>query len=346
MSPSPLLASALLLAACGARTALPGGEGGSGVGSSSAASSSAAAGGCAPTSLELDGPGVEYLVADGERVFYSTRDHRIMAGDLDTGETSVLGMTSSMALAVAVTAHGDDVFFADENSIWRVPKAGGEISAVTEPIPQLFNLRADATGLYWTEASGPSVARDIVRRRPDGTRVTIAEKQFGVFGLWPTEGGIVFSTQSSASTILVGDLEGAGAAPIAVGVPLARFPFVLGEHAYWVEDDDPAMTGVGAVARVRLDGTGYERVLVEEDPAVQTTRAITDGARWFAVRVASPNQIVTTEFPVATKLSVVAESGSLISAFSLALTPKRLVWTLVEPGGEPSIQSRCLADLP
>lgn len=332
------------LAACGARTSLrAGGEGGAPDATTTA--TTVGEGGCAPTSLEADSPGVEYLVADGERVFYSTRDHRVMAGDLDTGETQLLATPGSMALANAVTAYGPDVYFADNNSVWSVPKDGGDVVAVTEPIPQLFNLTADATGLYWTQAGGPSAARDVVRRLPDGSRVTIAKTQYGVYGLSPTPSGLVFTTQSADSSVLLGALDGSGIAALAGGLPPARFPFALGEHVYWVEENDASMAGVGAIARVKLDGTGYERGLVEEDPLEQTTRAITDGARFFIVRVGAPNRIVAGPFDGSRPAVTIAESDLLISSYSLVLTPKRLVYTTVDPGTTPSVRSLCLRDL-
>lgn len=334
---------------CGARSSLrvEAGEGGAAV--TSGASSTSGAGGCTPTVLEAGSPGVEYLVADGERVFYSTRDHRVMAGDLDSGETQLLATPSAMALANAVTAFGDDVFFADDNVVWRVPKEGGDVVAITEKIPQLFNLTADATGIYWTQAGGPSAARDIVRMRPDGSRVTIAEHQYGVYGLVPSPSGLVFTTQSDASTVQIASIDGSGTKVLAEGLPPARFPFVWSDHVYWVEDDDAGKKGFGAVARVALDGSGYERVLVESDPVAQTTRAITDGTHFFVARVDTANRVLAGAFPIASTLVPVFESPLLVSAYSLVLTPKRLVFTTVDPGTgarvEASIQSRCRADL-
>lgn len=295
--------------------------------------------------LEAESPGVEYLVAEGERVFYSTRDHRIMAGDLETGATTLLATSSAMSLANAITAFGEFVYFADDNILWRVPKSGGAPEALTEKIPQLFNLIADATGVYWTQAGGPSAARDVIRRRPDGIRVSIAKDLYGVFGLLPLPEGLVFTTQSTGSAVLLGDLDGAGVETLVSDVPFARLPFARDGWVYWVEDTDVAMTGVGAVARAKLDGSGYERVLAEDTPAEQTTRALTDGAHYFAVRVSSPNRIVGAVYPHASSVTTIHESPFLLSALSLALTPKRLVFTVSEPAEEPSVQSLCLRDL-
>lgn len=334
------------LLGCGARSSLEtSGTGGASVATDASTSASSGEGGCAPMTLEVGSPGVEYLVTDGERVFYSTRDHRIMAGDLETGATTLLATSTAMSIANAVAAFGDYVYFADDNVVWRVPKSGGEAEALTEPIPQLFNLTADATGIYWTQAGGPSAARDILRLRPDGTRVEIAKAQYGVFGLLPLAEGLVYTTQSTDSAMLIGDVDGGGVKTLVSGLPFPRFAFARDGYVYWVEDTDVTMTSVGAVARAHLDGSGYERVLEEALPAEQTTRAVTDGAHFFAVRVASPNRVVGAAYPHASTVTTLHESPFLVSARSLAVTPKRLVFTISEPASEPSVQSLCLRDL-
>ncbi|MFO0616314.1 MAG: hypothetical protein U0414_27225 [Polyangiaceae bacterium] len=339
------LVASIALPACGARTSLR--EDAEAVASTAEASSSASSGegGCSPTTLEADSPGVEFLVAEGEQVFYVTRDHRVMAANLDTAEATLLTATSPMALAGAVTAFGDFVYYADDNVVWRVSKAGGAPEALTEKIPQLFNLTADASGLYWTQGGGPVAARDIIRRRPDGTRITIASQQHGVFGILPLPEGIVFSTQSDDSGVFLASPDGGAVTAIVTGLPQPRYPFAHGGWIHWVEETDVDKQGFGAVARAKLDGSGYERVLVEGDPAIVTTRAVTDGVHTFAVRVAANYSVVAADYPVATDVVTVRESPFPISALSLTLTPKRLVFTFTEPSGEPSIESVCLADL-
>lgn len=353
---SPALA--LLLLACGARSALEedGGGGGPSTSSSGSTSGSTGSGGappCVARRFDVGGPGAHALKVVGNTAYAATVDGRILAADLESGEATVL-VEGAGSLGDLVVLDGF-VIYSDVNAIWRVPTVGGAPEVVVELLMgPAYSMAVEPGGLYWIEGPGSIAPHSVFRLGPSGVEALVTNVQYPA-GLALGTRGVVFTDQYATlgehSAVNVVDREGGPAEELSNVSLGPKLPFEIGGYDYWVEEHDEDISNHGGIARVPVEGGQREKVLSLEQMFPITATA--DGERYFLTVLREQqagSALITSSFPLAGSPTVVVASEPEEFFTAVATNTKFVVWTVQQyPGSEvgvDGIQTLCKADLP
>ena len=348
-------ALALTLLACGARSALEqdGGAGGtsSGGAPSGVSQSTGPGGGCVAHRFDLAGAGALALKVDGETAYATTVDGRIVAADLETGESTVL-VEGAGTLGDLVVFDGF-VIYSDESAIRRVPTSGGTPELLVELTQgPSYSMAVESQGLYWIEGPGNLGPHIIKRSGPDGIQTLVTDVQYPA-GLALGARGVIFTDEypfGGHGAVNVVDRDG-GPTELLSDVNLGpKLPFEFGEFDYWIEQHDEEFSNFGGIARVPVEGGPREKVLSLNQ--MFPISAASDGQRYYLtvlVEQMPGSALISSSFPIAGS-PVIVVAGQAEEFFTAVATSQQfVVWTVQQyPGSElgvDGIQTLCKSDL-
>lgn len=333
----------LLGAGCSPRVSLVDSLG-TGSSTTAATSTSSGASTCTPTTLEPDGPGVDHLVAfpAEERVYYVTKDRRIMMGDLETGTTQLLGQIDAMdpasprVFARTSDLSDDILYYEQDGMIWGIGVDGGFNSTWAGPFEDIENLVFNAWGIFITTRNAAGTV-DVVLLDWSHGEHDLATVDGPIHGLVLADQGVIFADPGTKSVLHVGIDDGA-VTPIVTGVDGVRFPFVRDKKSLYLPRP---FSGAGEILRTSIDGTDPEEVFQGDALGV-----VADPEHYWILR-SDQRTLVAADFPTSDIASahVLVESDQLLSPRTLARTYTRLVYTVQDPGEGPSIRTLCFDQL-
>jgi hypothetical protein len=307
---------------------------GGGDGGSAGSAGSAGSGECEPEVFATDGSGGVRLEVDATHAYFTTAEHRIVRAQFGGGPEEIL---VEGGLGVGdIALFGDYLYFSDATGIARVPKAGGVVELLT-PIDKntSFSIVADESGVYWVDGNGGIFGHSLERLSPDGVRTTLADKIHLATGISIAGDRILI-----AATGFNGSLDAygvVGAAPkvdggiqmIAQDVPRPKLPFAHGDHIYWIEETDEAVTNHGGIARAPAFGGAREKMVGLDGQF--PIGASTDGERYYLTAilpVTGLTGLMVASFPEGGQAELIMEGGPGEFFTEVQASGERIVWTV------------------
>jgi hypothetical protein len=177
------------------------------------------------------------LAVDGTNVYFTTigNAHAVMVVPVTGGTPAVFAKGTS---PWAITVQGDHVYWTDDGSVFSAPKsgvgAGGPTALATgQSFP--FSIAADASNVYWTNASGDGALLSVPST--GGTPKTLASA-IGMARLAIDASNAYLSTPGPSSNdgaILRLPLAGGSATTLVSGLTTPEGIAVDGSSVYWVD---------------------------------------------------------------------------------------------------------------
>ncbi len=351
----------LVLAGCGARSALEeadsaGGRGGEGGGTTPLGGGGAGTGGvfddCVAPAFKAGGVGALVVRTEGETAYYTTLDDRILRGDLEAA-TEVELLADPVAVGDIAVFEGT-LYYSDAHGLWQMPEGGGEPALVLSFAGPSYSIAVDATGIYWVEGPSSLSFHFIKRRAPSGEVTVLASNVQLPLGLSVGPLGLVYTDPydllAEAGAVRAVSIDGASSTLVASARPYPELPFQRDGIIYWVETRSPRFTNEGGIARAAPGGAPPEEVFSFESQ--YPIWATADGAAFYATVLRedqSATELLSGAFPVANGQRVIAESEPDEFFTAVATTPKRIVWTVQpsDPEGSPvdGVRSLCRSQL-
>ncbi len=176
------------------------------------------------------------MAADSAAVYWlAPREGKIVRVPRGGGEEQVLAETTGISRGLVID--DADVFWAENEAIYAVPKAGGKVRTVSPAgIPDYVAL--DDTYVYWYSTVSGVLFRAPKKGAPRPTKVYADEKHTLHFIF--LDGNDLFVSYGPENAMVIQRLPKAGGTPVTVvekQQPGSDFA-IDGAHIYWITDDD------------------------------------------------------------------------------------------------------------
>jgi hypothetical protein len=243
------LLTCVTVVACGGRTGLAQGNGGSATDADA----------CTSGILASDPQGATALALDGEAVFWGTPDGLVERRD--GSGSAVLATETSSIDAVAVDA--TRVYYTTTGVLHAVPRGGGPSAVVATQLGQPFALTLDesAGALYLLDSGAGIAAGRVLRVEPGGVvseLLTGLDVPSGLAiddgSVYVTAHGVLLGGQLTLGPLLRIPKTGGLGVALATGIHQPSSVAVHGDDVYFVEQLDAQSTEHGGLRRVPKAG--------------------------------------------------------------------------------------------
>jgi len=175
------------------------------------------------------------VAADSTAVYWlAPREGKIYKQARGGGEVQTVAETEGLTRAMVID--DTDVYWAENEAIYRVPKAGGKVQTVSPAgLPDV--LAVDEAFVYWY-----SSVQGVLNRVPKkgGARAKVHADDQHTLHTFFIDGNDLFVTYGSESAMVIQRLPKAGGAAVTVADKLqAGTDFAIdGSNIYWITEDD------------------------------------------------------------------------------------------------------------
>jgi hypothetical protein len=187
------------------------------------------------TTITSGAPDIMAMAADNDSVYWlAPREGKIMKAARSGGAATELASTTGISRGLVID--DNDVFWAENGAIYRVPKAGGKAVQVAEAgIPD--GLQVDESSVYWYSTLTGQVYR---AAKKGGKAAKVHEDDKHTLHMFFVDGPDLFVSFGADEKMVIQRVpKGGGAATTIIEGQKPGFDFAVdAQNLYWITEDD------------------------------------------------------------------------------------------------------------